>query len=291
MKNEASESYTYHQMTNFRTYEDFYFAKGKKTHLRKIGRRRVEHLLQKLKAAGGRMQQSELFRHHDDVDWRHGEIKVNRPEEFDGGRASIERGRKSGNNYVAVFTYLENEDLAKPRQIGTRGVEWVLTPAGDKWINDNRGTVLGRESGIIENYNPGKETEIRVASDEEKKAFLDRMGDVTISKSDQNLIDTFDVSDVIHGAFEDGEMIGGVTFKDSEYINRATEIPVMLIDPGHRKEGIGKMLVNYVSDYSQNEMIVVNPYTQESEDFFKKLGFIMNVDIHPSDPKTMVKTI
>ncbi len=141
---------------------------------------------------------------------------------------------------------------------------------------------------LFENYHPGREVEIRLATREETKAFADQVP--TGGEPDKLIADMVHASNA-HGAFEGGRMIAAVDFRDHPRIPDATEIVIMLVHPDRQKEGIGKMLIQYVGDNSENGMIVLNPYTQEAEERFGRLGFEVDDKMDPDDPNTMYRKI
>lgn len=67
-----------------------------------------------------------------------------------------------------------------------------------------------------------------------------------------------------------------------------TKIEVIIIDDRYRAQKIGTKLVQAVMDLDKTGTIVANPFTDESEQFFTKLGFIMDEDYDESDPNTMI---
>lgn len=140
-----------------------------------------------------------------------------------------------------------------------------------------------------ENYHPGKEIIIRPV----EKGELDSFCSNTYGSSapEQNILDLICNpldTEKIHGAFEGDKMLGAVSFKDSK-IDDYTEVSLIFVDPENRQKEIGKLLIDYVFDNSKNNKLIANPYTDEAEDFFIKIGFKKDEDIDPNDTNTVIK--
>jgi len=140
---------------------------------------------------------------------------------------------------------------------------------------------------LNENYHQGKEIIIRPASIEEVKKFCKNT--YTSSKSDINILDSICFfPENVHGAFESNKMIGAITFKKSD-IEDFISVDLIYIDPDNRKSEIGKLLIQYVEDETGNSKLITNPYTEEAESFFKKIGFKFDRNIDSNDDNTMIK--
>ena len=142
---------------------------------------------------------------------------------------------------------------------------------------------------LFENYHTGQDVEIRPVTKDEMSAFGESVP--TGNAAEQNIADMIADSKEGHGVFINGEMIGALTFQDHPRIKNATEIPIMLVHPDAQRQGIGKLMLQYVGDNSKHKLLVMNPYTSEAEERFAKLGFITDENIDPSDSNTMVKKI
>lgn len=140
---------------------------------------------------------------------------------------------------------------------------------------------------LFENYHSGKEVSIRPAKASEMKAFGEDVP--TGDMASQNIADMVADSGDGHGAYIDGKMVGAITFRDHARIPDATEVVIMLVHPDKQGEGIGKLMLQYVEDNTKTKMLVTNPYTTEAEERFGKLGFVIDENIDPSDPNTMVR--
>lgn len=141
---------------------------------------------------------------------------------------------------------------------------------------------------LKENYHPGKEIAVRHATTKEKDAFVARMNEIGLQPDQSDLNDIVDMCDDVVGAFEGNVMLGAMALEDHF---EHTEICVMLVDPERRKEGIGKMLVQYAEDNSKKDHLTAHPHTDDAENFYKKLGFEVDEDFDESDPNTVVKAL
>lgn len=148
---------------------------------------------------------------------------------------------------------------------------------------------------IYENYHPGKEVEIRPATKDEITEFVKTMNSRGMPYSSTNILDVVTWKDnEVHGAFVGGgtgKMVAGMTMKDHRNVRDAMEIPGMIVDPEHEKKGIGELMIAYAGDNTDKSMLLVNPYTWESQGFFKKIGFVKDENIDPDDHNTMIKKI
>lgn len=132
---------------------------------------------------------------------------------------------------------------------------------------------------------------IKDISDKESKNFIDNTYAAT--ESDQNLLDSIYICSNkkynIHGAFIKNKIVGVICSKDS-LIKDYLSINYIFIDPDNRGKGIGDQLVEYLENrYKTN--LITNPYTNEAEIFFKKIGFKINSRIDPNDTNSMIKKI
>ena len=67
-----------------------------------------------------------------------------------------------------------------------------------------------------------------------------------------------------------------------------TKIELLITDGQYRNQKIGARLVQHIIDQDKTGIIVANPFTNESEEFFAKLGFVMEEEYDDNDPNTMV---
>lgn len=131
-----------------------------------------------------------------------------------------------------------------------------------------------------------KEIEIREPSAEEHVMFC--KDTYASTKPGQNILDMIcDYTDTCIGAFEDNVMIGALVYSKSK-IKKFTSIDAIFVHPDHRYKEIGKLLITYVEDNVKTNLIT-NPYTYEAEEFFTKVGFVIDEEIDPEDTNSMVK--
>ncbi len=144
---------------------------------------------------------------------------------------------------------------------------------------------------LFEDYH-AREVEIRPATKSEIAEFVKTMNSRGMPYSSTNILDVVTWRDnEVHGAFDGGTMVAGMTMKDHRNVRDAMEIPGMIVDPEHEKKGIGELMIAYAGDNTDKPMLLVNPYTWESEGFFKKIGFVKDENIDPGDHNTMIKKI
>tara|TARA_R110002020_G_scaffold41067_11_gene121120 strand:+ start:3728 stop:4162 length:435 start_codon:yes stop_codon:yes gene_type:complete len=83
------------------------------------------------------------------------------------------------------------------------------------------------------------------------------------------------------GIFEEEKLIGtcGLWFQTRHYAGRSLEMDHVIIDDAYRSHGIGKMMVEYISDYAKKKScnwIELNSYVHNfpSHKFFYNQGFV-----------------
>ena len=83
------------------------------------------------------------------------------------------------------------------------------------------------------------------------------------------------------GIFDEEKLIGtcGLWFQTRHYAGRRLEMDHVIIDDAYRSHGIGKMMVEYISDYAKKKScnwIELNSYVHNfpSHKFFYNQGFV-----------------
>tara|TARA_R110002012_G_scaffold3289_5_gene15298 strand:- start:7466 stop:7900 length:435 start_codon:yes stop_codon:yes gene_type:complete len=83
------------------------------------------------------------------------------------------------------------------------------------------------------------------------------------------------------GIFDEEKLIGtcGLWFQTRHYAGRSLEMDHVIIDDAYRSHGIGKMMVEYISDYAKKKScnwIELNSYVHNfpSHKFFYNQGFV-----------------
>ncbi|PHR14886.1 MAG: GNAT family N-acetyltransferase [Aequorivita sp.] len=83
------------------------------------------------------------------------------------------------------------------------------------------------------------------------------------------------------GIFDEEKLIGicGLWFQTRHYAGRSLEMDHVIIDDTYRRHGIGKMLVDFVSDYAAKKScnwVELNSYVHNfpSHKFFYNQGFV-----------------
>jgi GNAT superfamily N-acetyltransferase len=95
----------------------------------------------------------------------------------------------------------------------------------------------------------------------------------------------------LFGAYQDGKMVGMISLRNE------THISLLFVDENYHRHGIGRRLIDYVSEYVHNEeghhMLTVNaaPY---ATGFYHRIGFVDTGTVQESDGITytpMVRSI
>ena len=85
------------------------------------------------------------------------------------------------------------------------------------------------------------------------------------------------------GAYLNETLVGLCYYKRTE---RCTKIDLIFTSPRNQK--IGKDLIDHIAELDETGVITANPFTDESEAFFLKCGFIKDEGFDPDDSNTVV---
>jgi hypothetical protein len=140
------------------------------------------------------------------------------------------------------------------------------------------------------NYYPIHETfesglEIRSVTEIELKNFIDNTD--TYEASDFELLHSLYFHETTLGAFLNGILVGVLNYK---IINQGINIEILVIDPKKRQIGIAKAFVNFLKNFDV-QYITANPFTDDIEEIFIKMGFIVDTEFDPKDTNTVVLPI
>ncbi|MDN3724553.1 GNAT family N-acetyltransferase [Aequorivita sp. SDUM287046] len=113
--------------------------------------------------------------------------------------------------------------------------------------------------------------------------FLQKLGNNTVSETliKERLREMVEQNYECLGIFDEEKLIGtcGLWFQTRHYAGRSLEMDHVIIDDAYRGHGVGKKLVEFVSDYAKKKScnwVELNSYVHNfpSHKFFYNQGFV-----------------
>ena len=114
-------------------------------------------------------------------------------------------------------------------------------------------------------------------------AVLQKLGNYTVAEAviKERLQEMTQQNYECLGIFDEEKLIGtcGLWFQTRHYAGRSLEMDHVIIDDAYRGHGVGKMLVEFVSDYAKKKScnwVELNSYVHNfpSHKFFYNQGFV-----------------
>ena len=113
--------------------------------------------------------------------------------------------------------------------------------------------------------------------------LLQQLGNNTVAEPviKERLLEMVEQNYECLGIFDEEKLIGtcGLWFQTRHYAGRSLEMDHVIIDDAYRGHGVGKMLVEFVSDYAKKKScnwVELNSYVHNfpSHKFFYNQGFV-----------------